>query len=112
MGVIIMKTLKMSDMMGGWFIGDFKPSAYQTKEFEVGYKVHPKGEEWATHYHEKMTEINYLIRGHMTIQDTYISPGDIFILYPGEIADPVFHEDCELIVIKTPAITGDKVIIE
>ena len=106
-----MKLYKVDHMVEGWFVGDFNPSAYQTKDFEVGYKRHPKGEQWETHYHEKLTEINYLIRGQMTIQDTTISPGDIFVLGPGEVADPVFLEDCELIVVKTPSVIGDKVII-
>ena len=34
--------------------------------------------------------------------------GDIFILEPFEIADPEFLEDCDLVIIKTPSLPGDK----
>ena len=95
-------------MKGGWFVGNFEPTAYKTENFEVCYKEHPKGDEWDTHYHKKGTEINYLLEGKMTIQDTELNSGDIFILYPYEIADPIFLEDCKLIIIKTPSIPGDK----
>ena len=98
----------MDDMKAGWFIGDFNPSVFKTKDFEIGYKCHSKGEKWPTHYHKIATEINYLIAGSMTIQKQHLTKGDIFIFEPGEIADPEFHEDCQLIVIKTPSVIGDK----
>ena len=95
-------------MVGGWFIGNFEPSAYKTEEFEVCYKKHIKGEKWDTHYHKKGTEINLLIAGHMRIQDTDLVAGDVFILRPFEIADPDFITDCEVIIVKTPSVPGDK----
>ena len=64
-----------------------------------------------THYHEFLTEINLLVRGKMIIQDKEINEGDIFILEPKEIADPIFLEDCEIVCVKIPRITGDKKII-
>ena len=103
---------KIQDMKMGWFVGDFDPAAYKTRDFEVGYRIHKKGEQWETHYHEEITEINYLIRGRMTLQNTLLKTGDIFVLKPYEIADPVFLEDCEMIVIKTPSVPGDKRIVE
>jgi quercetin dioxygenase-like cupin family protein len=103
---------KINEMFRGWFIGDFEPSVYKTAEFEVGYLQHKKDEVWKAHYHSVGTEINYLIRGKMIIQNTELKAGDIFVLYPGEIADPIFLEDCELIVVKTPSIPNDKYIVE
>ena len=47
----------------------------------------------------------------MIIQDKEINEGDIFILEPKEIADPIFLEDCEIVCVKIPRITGDKKII-
>lgn len=60
------------------------------------------------HYHKKSTEINILIRGKMQIQDQILIEGDVFIFQPYEIADPVFLEDCEVLIVKTPSIPGDK----
>lgn len=106
-----MKIFKISDMKGGWFIGNFNPTAYETDEFEVCYKTHKKGEEWDTHYHKIATEINYLIKGKILIQDTLLTSGDIFIMHPYEVANPVFLEDCELVIVKTPSVTDDKIVI-
>ena len=106
-----MDIIKMETMMGGWFIGNFKPSAYKTDRFEVCYKHHLKGEKWETHYHKEGTEINYLVNGKMIIQNKELNTGDIFILKPYEIADPIFIEDCTVLIVKTPSVSGDKYII-
>jgi hypothetical protein len=44
----------------------------------------------------------------MKIQNQIIEEGDIFILSPYEIADPIFLEDCEVLIVKTPSVPGDK----
>lgn len=106
-----MEIYKINDMKGGWFIGDFTPTAFNSKNFEIAYKFHKAGEKWDTHYHEHMTEINYMIRGKMILQNTEINAGDVFVLKPYEIANPTFLEDCEMIVVKTPSVIGDKVIV-
>jgi len=103
-----MKILNIEDFIGGWFIGDFEPSVLKTKDFEVCFKKHVKDEIWPKHYHRIATEINYLIKGEMIIQGKLLKTGNIFILEPNEWANPVFLQDCELIVVKTPSIKGDK----
>jgi quercetin dioxygenase-like cupin family protein len=102
------KIHKSKKWKGGWFIGDFKPTAHSTKQFEVCYKTHAKGERWPTHYHKVATEINYMISGKMKIQGKTLAAGDVFILKPGEVADPVFLTDCRLIVAKVPSVKNDK----
>lgn len=106
-----MQVLKLEDMKGGWFVGDFEPTAYKTKDFEVSYKVHKKGEQWDRHFHEKITEINLLACGKMIMQGRELNSGDIFFMYPYEVADPIFLEDCHIVCVKTPSIPNDKVII-
>lgn len=105
-----MKLAKLQDMKGGWYIGDFD-CAYQTKQFEVSFKIHKKESVWDTHYHKYVTEINLLVRGKMTIHDKILLPGDIFILEPYEIANPVFDDNCEIICVKVPGIRMDKVTV-
>lgn len=95
-------------MVKGWFIGNFEPTAYKTEDFEVSYKLHPKGEIWEHHYHKIATEINLLIRGEMILQGKRLVSGDIFVLKPMEIADPEFLEDCEIVCVKTKSVIGDK----
>ena len=106
-----MKVDRIENMKGGWFVGNFEPSAYKTSDFEVSYKLHPAGEKWDYHYHTEVTEINYLIKGEMTLQNKLLTSGDIFTLYPFEIADPTFHTDCEIVCVKTPS-ANDKTSFE
>jgi quercetin dioxygenase-like cupin family protein len=103
-----MKKTRIEDYKRGWFIGNFEPSVLKTKEFEVSYMRHAKGEIWDAHYHKESIEYNVLIEGKMIIQGITLVSGDVFVFDKGEIADPVFLEDCKLIVVKVPSIIGDK----
>ncbi len=103
-----MEVHKSKKWKGGWFIGNFRPAAHKTQDFEVCFKLHPKGERWAKHYHKVATEINYLIRGKMKLMNRTFTKGDVFIIKPGEVADPVFFTECELIVVKIPSVKNDK----
>lgn len=103
-----MKVYKSQDMVGGWFIGNFKPSVLKTDLFEVSFKKHKKGEIWDIHYHKIATEYNYLINGRMRVLGKDLFSGDIFVINPFEIVDPTFVEDCEIITVKTPSAVGDK----
>lgn len=99
---------KMSDMVRGWFIGDFVPCAYSTKDFEVGIHHHTKGQVCKEHYHKISTEINVLLKGKMSMNGIHINEGDIFIIEPNESTVPEFYEDCIVICVKTPSAIGDK----
>lgn len=103
-----MKVSRIEDYTRGWFVGNFEPSCFNTKNFEVGLLNHKKGEYWPSHTHKVATEINLLIEGEMTIQNRKLLSGDVFILEPNEIADPIFLTDCKLVVIKTPSLPNDK----
>lgn len=103
-----MNIFKMSDMLRGWFIGDFEPSIVRTKAFEVGILTHKKDEDWGEHYHKIATEYNVLLKGKMSINGTVLNEGDIFILEPMETALPVFMEDCTVLCVKVPSVIGDK----
>jgi len=107
-----MKVDKLKNMKSGWFVGNFHPSAYRTKDFEVCFRIHPKGEVWEHHFHKHITEINLLTKGTMMLQGVKLTEGDIFTLYPYEVADPEFLEDCHILCIKTPSIPSDKTIIK
>ena len=99
---------KLKNMVGGWFIGNFDPCALQTKDFEVCYKTHKKGEQWPRHVHKIAAEITLLVRGQMMMNDKLVRPGDIITVEPGEAIKPTFITDCELVVVKTPSVPGDK----
>jgi len=105
-----MKLSRIEDYIGGWFVANFEPTAYKTDQFEVSYRLHPKGQDWDTHYHNIVTEINVVVRGKMILQGKELNTGDVFILEPYEIADPEFLEDTEIICVKTPSV-NDKISI-
>jgi mannose-6-phosphate isomerase-like protein (cupin superfamily) len=107
-----MKVTKIKDYKGGWFIGNFEPSVLKTDLFEVCYKTHYKGEKWDTHYHKKASEVNYLIRGKMTINEIELNEGDVFVIEPYFVSEPVFLTNCELIVVKMPSQINDKYLVE
>jgi len=103
---------KMDRMIRGWFVGDFEPSVFRTKDFEVGYLRFQKGRLDTPHYHAEVTEYNYVIRGAMIIQGKTLTQGDIFVLEKGDISDAVFLDDTELIVVKVPSVPNDKHFVE
>jgi len=47
----------------------------------------------------------------MIINNEIIEQGDIFVFENSVMAAPIFLEDCELIVVKVPSVTDDKVIL-
>jgi quercetin dioxygenase-like cupin family protein len=102
---------RIDEMKGGWFIGNFEPSVFRTQNFEVCFKQHTKGEAWDVHTHKIATEVNYLARGKMTIQGHTLTAGDIFTIFPGEISDPEFLEDCDVVIVKIPSILNDKYLV-
>ena len=99
-------------MQDGWFVGNFKPTAFHTTACEVAWKSHGAQSPWPKHLHQKVTEINFLVKGHMTAHikegGKSLQEGDIFVLHPGEWIQPEFHTDCQLVVVKIPGIRGDK----
>ena len=107
-----MNVYQLNDMVGGWFVGDFEPTAFKTKNFEVGYHRYEKGQEWDKHIHKLTTEINYIIRGRMTINGELFEEGDVFIIYPNEVSEPEYLTNCELIVTRDGSFKNDKYIIK
>ena len=103
-----MKKFDFNKMKGGWFVGNFEPTAYKTQDFEVAYMTHKKGEKWDKHLHKKAIEITLVIKGKIKLGEEIVSQGDIFIIEPEEIVDPTFLEDTEVAVVKTPSIPNDK----
>lgn len=107
-----MKVFKLSEMVKGWFIGDFEPSIIKTKDFEVGVLDRPPGLERPKHFHKEAVEISVMVEGRAKINGTEINVGDIFLLEKGEVVDAEFYEKSRLVVVKTPSVIGDKYLVE
>ncbi len=103
-----MQIRSLKDFVRGWFIGNFEPSVLKAKDFEVGVLTHPKGENWPRHYHKIATEINVLLEGSMTINNTIIETNTVFTIEPNESTKAEFLTDCKVLCIKVPSVPGDK----
>ena len=60
-----MKTSKLSEMKGGWFVGNFEPSLYKTNDVEAAVKSYKAGTYENSHYHKIATEITVIISGEV-----------------------------------------------
>jgi mannose-6-phosphate isomerase-like protein (cupin superfamily) len=99
---------RLEEMVGGWFVGDFEPSAFRTGDAEVCLKEHRAGERWPAHMHARATEVNLLVSGRMRVNAEEVAAREIFLIEPGEIAAPEFITDCMVVVVKVPSVPGDK----
>lgn len=107
-----MKVTRIEDTVKGWFVGDFPKAAFQSKDFEVSWRIHHAGEAWDLHYQEKAYEINLLISGEMVLNNVKLVSGDVFVLDPFEITDVRFITECSIVCVKTPSLPNDKIIVE
>lgn len=102
------RTAKLSDMIGGWFAGDFYPNILQTKDFEVGVKFYKAGDKEDWHVHKAGTEITVILDGLAKMRDETYKHGDIILLEPGNGTSFEAITDLKTVVVKTPSIIGDK----
>lgn len=107
-----MKKFDFTKMKDGWFIGDFEPSAFRTKIFEVAYVEHTKSEKRQKHYHNFVTEIALVLKGKMLINGIIFSQGDILVTNPKEILETIFLEKTQILGIKTPSNVNDKILLD
>jgi quercetin dioxygenase-like cupin family protein len=103
-----MKITKLSSMTNGWFIGDFEPSLFKTKDFEVAVQRFEAGEYAEWHVHKVATEYTVIVSGEAEMNGQPVAAGDIIVLEPGQGTD--FHAltDVTTAVVKTPCVKGDK----
>lgn len=103
-----MQVYKHADMIRGWFVGDFTPTALATGAAEVGVKTYRAGEREARHYHKLATEITMIQQGRVTMNGTEYASGDIIVIAPYESTDFVVLEDTVTVVVKVPGASNDK----
>lgn len=103
-----MKSSKLSNMVRGWFVGDFSPTAYKTRDVEVGVKEYKAGDHEVWHCHKIATELTVLITGKVRMNDSYFVTGDIVTIPPGEGTDFEVLEDTITVVVKLPGAIDDK----
>ncbi len=106
-----MKIFKFGDMSKGWFVGDFAPTTFLTKDCEVAYKEYKPGDYEAKHMHKVATEVTMIIKGEVLMNGVKYGSGDIIIMEPGEATDFKALSNTANIVVKVPSVKGDKYIV-
>ena len=103
-----MKTHHLDDMVKGWFVGAFEPTALSTNACEVAVKRYKAGDHEEGHYHKVATEITLVVNGIIRMSNRNLFEGDIITILPGEITD--FHAitDAATVVVKIPGVLDDK----
>jgi quercetin dioxygenase-like cupin family protein len=99
---------KISDMVGGWFIGNFEPTLFKTGDFEVGLKEYTAGAYENEHYHKIATEYTVIIDGRVLMNGIEYGNGDIIVIPPGEATDFKALTDVKTLVVKIPGAMNDK----
>ena len=103
-----MKTVRLDDMVKGWFVGSFTPTAFHTETCEVAIKHYKAGDSEAAHYHQVATEVTAIISGEVQMCDTTWGPGDIIVLSPGDVTAFVCLKDAVTVCVKSPGALQDK----
>lgn len=103
-----MQALKLSNMLRGWFVGAFEPTAYSTADVEVGIKKYRLGDKEYCHYHKIATEITVIISGRVRMNEVEYGEGEILIISPMESTDFEALEDTTTVVVKLPGAINDK----
>jgi hypothetical protein len=94
-----MQTYKLSDMHGGWFVGQFEPSVLKLAECEVAVKRYRAGDHEAPHVHRLATELTLVVSGRVVMNQRSFGTGDIIVLAPGEPAEFSVLEDAVTVVV-------------
>ena len=103
-----MKHALLSDMVKGWFVGDFDPAVLHSKECEVAVKHYKAGDHEGLHHHRIATEITLIVSGEVEMMGRRWHAGDIITVEPGEATDFRAITDAVNVVVKLPSAAGDK----
>ncbi len=106
-----MNSARLEDMVKGWFVGGFKPTAFSTQACEVAVKRYTAGEREAAHVHRVATEITLVLSGRVRMAGREWGEGDIVVLAPGEPSDFEALTDAVNVVVKTPGALNDKYVL-
>lgn len=102
------KAARLEDMVRGWFVGDFQPTALKTQNCEVAIRENKAGDYEEMHYHAVATEITVILEGEVEMCGKRWRAGDIIILEPKTATDFRAITDVRTVVVKTPGAQKDK----
>lgn len=103
-----MKSSLLSEMKGGWIVGDFVPTLIQTKDLEVAVKTYLAGQTEPKHHHKIAEEITVIASGKVRMCDQVFMAGDVIHLEPGDSTAFEALEPTVTVVVKRPSVPNDK----
>ena len=103
-----MRTAKLTDMVRGWFVGNFSPTALATEAVEVAVKTYRAGDKEERHYHKVATEVTLILSGRVRMNGKEYAADDILVIAPMESTDFEVIEDTTTVVVKVPGASNDK----
>jgi mannose-6-phosphate isomerase-like protein (cupin superfamily) len=102
---------RLEQMTGGWFLGNFSPTIYETDSAEVCVKTYKAGDTEPLHMQLTAVEVTVIITGNASMSGVEVFPGDVIRIDPLEPADFVALTDVTLVAVKSPSKPEDKVVI-
>lgn len=106
-----MKKYNLSDMKNGWFVGDFVPTIYKTKDVEVAIKSYQANDREDAHYHKIATEITVITKGRVIMFGQEFKESDVIVVEPGDATDFLALTNAQTVVVKLPGVLGDKYLV-
>lgn len=104
----MIEKFELSDMVKGWFIGNFNPTLYATNDVEVAVKIYKAGEAESSHHHKIATEFTVILNGEVEMNGERYRHGSIIKVNPGTSTDFKALEDTTTVVVKVPGASNDK----
>lgn len=106
-----MKKGNLEEMVKGWFVGNFQPTAFKTNACEVAIKSYSAGESEGEHFHKIATEITVIQSGRVRMCGQEYGEGDVVVIEPGTATAFEALEDTTTVVVKVPGANDDKYIV-
>lgn len=103
-----MNKFNLKKMIKGWFVGNFNPSVYPSKNVEVAVKRYKKGDKEDVHHHRKATEITVIVEGVVKMKRKIFKKNDIVVIHPLESTNFIVLEKATTVVVKIPGALNDK----
>jgi quercetin dioxygenase-like cupin family protein len=103
-----MRHARLEDMVRGWFVGDFEPTALRSQDCEVAVRRYRAGDREDRHHHRIATEVTVIISGEVRMMGRQWKAGDIIVVDPNEATDFEALTDTVNVVVKLPSVMGDK----
>lgn len=105
-----MELFNLDDMIGGWFIGDFKPSVFRSSDFEIAIKKYRKGQVEQEHFHKVAKEFTVVVSGEIKMFNTIYVSGDIIRVDQYDSTSFEAISETITVVVKIPSALDDKFI--